>query len=144
MADRETHGLVPPEVSVSTVKALERLADVLERTSEELERLAARAHRLRGALSDGMPLTDAMDAEPRPLIITRMTELLDDLTGAALGVRRTEARQLQLEGLSHQRIAEVFGVSRQRVGALLAHGHDDAGRRPHRPRRHGLPGTDAG
>ena len=79
-----------------------------------------------------------MQAEARPLIITRMTELVDALTTAALAVRRAEARQLQREGASQQQIAEIFGVSRQRVAALLAGpGPDAEARRPHRPRPRG-------
>lgn len=117
-----------------TMQALERLADVLARAGDDLESLAARALHLRGELADGRRLTPTMRAEVRPLVITRMTELVDELTTAALAVRRAEARQLRAEGATQQQVAEIFGVSRQRVAALLADPPDGDGRRPHRPR----------
>ena len=121
-----------PEDAERTSQALERLASVLTRVSDDLPTLARRARHLRDELADGSFLTDAMRAEERPLIISRMTELVDELIGAALAVRRAEARQLRREGASQQQIAEIFGVTRQRVAALLTE-PDPAARRPHRP-----------
>ena len=62
----------------------------------------------------------AIGEEPRPLVISRLARLLDDLADAGAEVRRAEAAQLHAEGLSQGRIAQVFGVTRQRVSALLA------------------------
>jgi hypothetical protein len=124
--------------SATTIRALDDLADVLKLTSVRFDGLAHRAQLLRDVLADGMDLTRAMAAEERPLIITQMTRLIDELTVAARAVRRSEAQQLQQEGLSHQAIAEVFGVTRQRVGALLAEPVEDAEgapRKAHRPAR---------
>jgi nucleotidyltransferase/DNA polymerase involved in DNA repair len=134
----DTFGSPTPEASAPAMRALDELAAVLTRTSTHFERLAERARALRGELADGMGLTQAMGAEPRPLIITRMTQLLDELTTAARAVRRTEAEQLRREGLSQQAVAEVFGVSRQRVAALLAAPVEDRDGHPrtaHRPAR---------
>jgi hypothetical protein len=121
-----------PADAVRTSEALERLATVLTRVSDDFQELARRARHLRGGLADGSRLTDAMRAEERPLITSRMTELVDELVGAALAVRRAEARQLRREGRSQQEIAEIFGVTRQRVAALLAE-PDPRARGPHRP-----------
>jgi DNA-binding transcriptional regulator YiaG len=125
-----------PSMSGRTIRALEELAAVLGRTGSSFERLAERARSLRNELAGGMDLTRAMAAEPRPLIITQMTQLIDELTTAARAVRRSEAEQLRAEGLSQQTIAEVFGVTRQRVAALLASPAEDGQgnrRRAHRP-----------
>jgi hypothetical protein len=121
-----------PEDALRTSETLQRLATVLTRVSDDLQALAPRAHHLREELAGGSSLTDAMRAEARPLIISRMTQLVDELVGAALAVRRAEARQLRREGASQQQIAEIFGVSRQRVAALLAE-PDPGARGPHRP-----------
>ncbi len=121
-----------------TMEALDELASVLGTASADLRALTLRARALRAELADGHRLTEAMQAEARPLIITRMTELVDALTTAALAVRRAEARQLQREGASQQQIAGTFGVTRQRVAALLSGpGPDAEARRPHRPRPRG-------
>jgi hypothetical protein len=120
------------EDALRTSETLERLAIVLTHVSGDLQALAHRAERLREELADGSPLTDVMGTEARPLIISRMTQLVDELVGAALAVRRAEARQLRREGASQQQIADLFGVTRQRVAALLAE-PDPRARRPHRP-----------
>jgi hypothetical protein len=118
--------------------ALEQLVAVLHRVSGELHGLATRAEHLRGELAKGGPLAPVMHGEERPLIITRMTELVDELTAAALAVRRAEAHQLQSEGASQQEVADLFGVTRQRVAALLAQPRPNTEvRRPHRPRPRG-------
>jgi hypothetical protein len=126
-----------PEGSASTMHALDELAVVLDRTSTDFERLAERARALRSELAEGMDLARAMAAEPRPLIITRMTQVIDELTAAARAVRRSEAEQLRKEGLSQQAIAGVFGVTRQRVAALLPpdpEGGQRGSRKADRPR----------
>ena len=60
-----------------------------------------------------------MAAEPRPLIITKLVEITDRLHEAGGEVRRAEAHQLREEGRTHDQIAELFGVTRQRVAQLL-------------------------
>src|SRR4051794_17967276 len=122
------------EAATRTLCALERLALVLARASGDLEALALRARHLREEIASGGPLAEIMRAEERPLLITRMTQIGDELTEAALAVRRAEAQQLRGEGASQQEIAAIFGVSRQRVGVLLAEPEGGVERRrPHRP-----------
>jgi len=102
-----------------TVSALHAVAGAFRAAAEELVGLAARADVLAEELEGGSSLTEAMAAEKRPLIITRLTQLSDILHDAASEVRRAEASQLREEGLTHEGVAEVFGVSRQRVAVLL-------------------------
>ena len=102
-----------------TSDALATLAAALRRTADELAVLAERADSLRGAIDSGTPLTRAMAAEQRPLIITKLVEITDRLHETGGEVRRAEARQLQAEGHTHEQIAAIFGVTRQRAGALL-------------------------
>jgi predicted transcriptional regulator len=45
--------------------------------------------------------------------------MLATLSGSGGALRRAEARALYAEGLSMDKIADVFGVSRQRVSSLL-------------------------
>jgi hypothetical protein len=102
-----------------TSKALDALAASLRETADELAVLAVRADHLRQQIDDGMPLAQAMAAEERPLIISKLVEITDRLHATGGEVRRAEARQLQAEGHTHEQIANVFGVTRQRAGALL-------------------------
>lgn len=121
--------------SARTIAAFDALVATLHSTRDELEALARRASHTRDHVAGGVLLSEFVAAEPRPLIITRMTELLDAMSDAAAEVRRAEAHQLRAEGLSHERIAKLFGVTRQRVAALLSPPpapHARAAKRPQR------------
>jgi hypothetical protein len=102
------------------VQAFGELAEVLDHTAEELSRLAGRARTLAAEADAGRPLLQTVAEEERPLIVECITGILDSLGASGAKFRRTEARVLHEEGLSHERIAALFGVTRQRVGALLA------------------------
>ena len=80
-------------------------------------------------------IKEFVTAEERPLIISRMTELIDLMSDAAAEVRRAEAHQLRAEGLSHESIAQLFGVTRQRAAALLTVPTPTQSRNGKRPRR---------
>jgi hypothetical protein len=121
--------------STRTAAAFDTLVQTLTEACEEMRALADRAARTRDLIASGVVLSEFVAAEPRPLVITRMTELLDALSDAAAEVRRAEAHQLRAEGLSHERIARLFGVTRQRAAALLSPPpapHARAAKRPHR------------
>src|SRR5438270_9785326 len=102
-----------------TSAALAALVSAIRETVDDLEWLAERAEVLEAEVRGGSPLTEAMAAEPRPLIITKLVEITDRLHDAGGRVRRTEATQLRAEGRTHEQIAELFGVTRQRVAQLL-------------------------
>ena len=121
--------------SARTVAAFDALVRTLRSARDDIDALAARAEQTRDRIAGGVVLSDFVADEPRPLVITRMTEILDSLSDAAAEVRRAEAHQLRAEGLSHERIAQLFGVTRQRAAALLQPppaADARAARRPHR------------
>jgi predicted transcriptional regulator len=51
--------------------------------------------------------------------VERVTTVLAALSGAGSTWRRAQARALQQERVSINRIAALFGVTRQRISALL-------------------------
>lgn len=102
-----------------TSAALAALIAALQETVGDLDRLIERAQALDAEVRNGSSLTEAMAAEPRPLIITKLVEITDRLHDVGGAVRRAEAEQLRAEGRTHQQIAELFGVTRQRVAQLL-------------------------
>jgi plasmid maintenance system antidote protein VapI len=57
--------------------------------------------------------------EPRPLIVERISTVLSALATAGHAWRREQASALQGEQVSINRIAAMFGVTRQRISALL-------------------------
>lgn len=105
--------------SMRTLEAVDELIGVLEGSENELGALLARARELRTECATGQPMRELVPQEPRPLVIQRITDLLDRLSEAGSSLRRAQARQLRAEGLSQQEIATLYGVSRQRIAALL-------------------------
>lgn len=102
-----------------TAEALRQLEIRLAAARDGLDLLIGRTRLLAERLAAGSDLTAAMQAEERPLIITSLTALIDDLQLAGGELRRAEAAQLREEGLTQEQIAAVFGVTRQRAAALL-------------------------
>ena len=60
-----------------------------------------------------------MQQETSPLIVRLLTESDQALGACGARVRRAEALLLHEEGMTMDRIAEKFGVTRQRVSGLL-------------------------
>src|SRR4051794_15009883 len=116
-----------------TAAAFDGLAATLRGAQDDIGVLIRRAEDAGIAVGSGQPLADFVAAEDRPLVITKMTELLDRMSDAAAEVRRAEAHQLRAEGLSHERIATLFGVTRQRAAALLAPPPEPQARAAKRP-----------
>jgi hypothetical protein len=74
---------------------------------------------LREGRHEGRPYAELVAPEPRPLLVERLAEVLEELSVASAAFRRSEARVLHEQGLSQETIASFFGVTRQRVSALL-------------------------
>jgi DNA-binding transcriptional regulator GbsR (MarR family) len=99
--------------------ALEELDRALEDNTHRAERMRQRIAELRAAGAAGQPIRDLVPEEEPPLIVQLLTESSDALDVHGSRVRRAEARTLYSEGLTMDEIAGLFGVSRQRVSALL-------------------------
>jgi DNA-directed RNA polymerase specialized sigma24 family protein len=100
----------------AALTALERtLADNEQRTTLIRRRIA----QLRRLRSQGAPYAETISMSDGPLIVQLLTESSKALDISGASVRRAEARALYAEGLTMDQIAERFGVTRQRVSALL-------------------------
>jgi hypothetical protein len=100
-------------------RALEALVDELDRCAEELAGARERAEKLLAARRSGRSWTEIVSAESRPLIVERISTVLASLAGAGHAWRREQASALRGEQVSINRIAAMFGVTRQRISALL-------------------------
>src|SRR4029079_18751739 len=106
----------PEDTFLEALTALERtLADNEQRTRLSRRRIA-QLPRLR---AQGASYADTVDVSDGPLIVQLLTESSAALDVSGASVRRAEARALYTEGLTMDEIAERFGVTRQRVSALL-------------------------
>jgi DNA-directed RNA polymerase sigma subunit (sigma70/sigma32) len=108
------------------MEALDDLEQALDRTVEMAERMHTRIVYLREQCQAERPLHEVVMDEQPPLVVQLLTESANILHTYGTRVRRTEARALHREGVTMEEIARLFGVSRQRVSALLRDSATDA------------------
>lgn len=111
--------------------ALQRLVTEIDSSLAELDQARTRAEALLRERRAGRPWLEVVTAESRPLIVESVSSVLSRLSGAGHEWRREQALALREESVSINRIAALFGVTRQRISALV--------REPAVP-----PGTDGG
>ena len=99
--------------------ALDDLEAALAANERRTEQMRTRMREIRQALESGRSLTEVVPAEKPPLIVQLVTESSNALHETGNLVRTTEARLLHRDGMTMDRIAALFGVTRQRVSALL-------------------------
>ena len=99
--------------------ALDELVETLQANGERIHVALERAEAIRAARREGRGYTEIVTDEARPLIVDVLNQNLDQLVTSGARFRRAEAKALHDEGLTMERIAEIFGVTRQRVSALL-------------------------
>ena len=116
------------------LRDLERVLDANARRMAQIKRRIAEIRRQRSAGRSYREIVEATKGDLSVQLITEVTQTLDEF-GAR--VRRAEALALYGEGMTMEEIAEKFGVTRQRVSALLRDAGGEAsgnGGRPHPPR----------
>jgi ParB-like chromosome segregation protein Spo0J len=101
------------------LEALTALEDVLADNGRRAKLIKKRIAQLRRLRSRGAPYAEIVSSTEGPLIVQLLTESSTALDTCGANVRRAEARALYAEGLTMEQIAERFGVTRQRVSALL-------------------------
>jgi hypothetical protein len=114
-----------PESEDAAGEALEQLTTQLGLVAAELDRARKRALELKAQRGQGLSWYEIVAAEDRPLIVEQVSHAMSALAGAGSQWRRTQAQALHDEDVSINRIAELYGVTRQRVSALLR-GREDA------------------
>lgn len=101
------------------MEALHALRDAantnLDRTTEILRRL----DHIESRLAAGDRVTDIIAAEPAPRIVELLTQNMAALETSGADFRAAQARSLHAEGMTMEAIARLFGVTRQRISALL-------------------------
>ena len=100
--------------------ALEEVKQSIRRNIEVGEIIFARADALIAAHQAGRPWSEIVREEDRPLIVELLTANLNRLMSAGGRLRRAKAKALHDDGMTMEQIASFFGVTRQRVSALLS------------------------
>jgi hypothetical protein len=101
------------------VRALTELMAVLDTCMTELGGARARAEKLLEERQTGRTWLDIVTAESRPLVVEQLSSVMAALASAGGAWRREQAHALASEQVSINRIAAMFGVTRQRISALL-------------------------
>ena len=120
--------LVHPAESVTEdafLKALTALERVLEENDRRTKLIRRRIAQVRRQRSRGAEYSEIVASEDGPLVVHLLTESSTELDTSGAQVRRAEAHALYGEGLTMEAIAEIFGVTRQRVSMLLRKARDE-------------------
>ena len=109
-------------------QALCALMDEIDSCTTQLEQARERAELLLQRRRAGGTWESIVTGEERPLVVEQISSVLAALSTAGADWRREQAAALHDEHVSINRIAAMYGVTRQRISALLREsGADQAG-----------------
>jgi DNA-directed RNA polymerase sigma subunit (sigma70/sigma32) len=111
----------------AVLAALAEVMEVMRANAQRAQTAAARAASLRDRRLAGARYADIVAEGDDALALEAVTRNMTDLINAGAKLRRAAARALHSEGLTMEQIAQLFGVTRQRVSALLRPVPDDEG-----------------
>ena len=100
-------------------RALRDLERALEANARRMAQIKRRIAEIRRQRSAGRSYREIVEATKGDLSVQLITEAKQALDEFGARVRREEALALYGEGMTMEEIAEKFGVTRQRVSALL-------------------------
>lgn len=101
------------------LKTLEELLAVTAANVERSNLIRERIARLKAQVAEGVPLVESLAKEESPLVVELITENIFALQEVGARLRWSEAVLLNADGMTVADIARLFGVSRQRVSALI-------------------------
>jgi DNA-directed RNA polymerase sigma subunit (sigma70/sigma32) len=101
------------------LEALDALAEMIRVNTERNHEMLEQIRYVKEERAKGLGYRQITEAKDGPLIVELATLNLESLTEAACRLRRAEAGALHDEGLTMDRIAELFGVTRQRISQVL-------------------------
>jgi hypothetical protein len=104
----------------------EALGEIDAATRENVARsqeIQARVEWLIDQIDQGGTITHIARSEPRPKVVEMITINIENLQSIGSQLRQAEARALRAEGATMEWIADLFGVTRQRISALLRQGN---------------------
>jgi predicted XRE-type DNA-binding protein len=115
MAPASSH---PLEVQ-RLVEALHAMEEAAASNAERSQEVRRRVRRLRKKLEDGQALADVVQNEDRPRTVELLSANMETLETAGAELRAAQALALRADGMTIAAIADLFGVTRQRISALL-------------------------
>lgn len=107
------------------IDALDELVAALTQNVEANRAAMEQAQTIKDLRGQGLDYRAIADETGSPLVVQLVTENLDRLRVHGARLRQKQAAALHAEGMTMDEIAELFGVSRQRISALLKEARPD-------------------
>ena len=108
-----------PNDTDEVLAAIDSVVRALTENQARADAALKRAAEIRELRLAGRSYTEIIEASEHPLLVELLTTNVLELYDAGHQLRTSQAQALRQEGLSTQRIAQLYGVSRQRIMALL-------------------------
>lgn len=115
----------PANTPDPVIEALDELVDALHRNIEANRTAMEQAGTIKDLREQGLDYREIADETGSPLVVQLVTENLDRLRIHGARLRQAQATALHSEGMTMEEIAELFGVTRQRISALLKEARPD-------------------
>lgn len=104
------------------LEALDGLVEALRSNIEASNAAIERAKLIQRLRAEGLSYIDISDEVGRPVVVNAITDNLQRLRSHGAEFRREQAKALHAEGMTMDQIGALFGVTRQRVSAILKKG----------------------
>lgn len=101
------------------LEALDALEDAIDANVARIGIIRDQIARVREARAQGIPYSELASGGVGTPIVQLISANATTLDHFGVRLRRAVAQELHQEGLTMEQIAEAFGVTRQRVSALL-------------------------
>lgn len=108
-----------PDREDEVLAAIDSLIADLEKNVEVSEVAIESALATKALRRQGLAYGDILDETGRPLVVELITQNMERLQTSGAALRQAQAAALHEEGLTMEQIADLFGVSRQRISTLL-------------------------
>lgn len=108
-----------PTVRTELVTALHDIDAVARGNIERNEAIRRRVGYLLERMETDASLRELLESLPGPRIVELITANIEQLQVSGSRLRALQAEALREEGLTMEQIAGLFGVTRQRISALL-------------------------
>ena len=99
--------------------AIDSVVEALTHNQARTDAILKRAADIRTQRLAGRSYADILEHSDHPQLVEMLTLTVLELHDVGHRLRTVQAWALRQEGLSTQRIAQIYGVSRQRIMALL-------------------------